>query len=74
VLVPKSHLPKAISQPVHHFGIFFGCKNNHITICKRLFLGLAAVDSFVQNKDLVSPVNGVLLIGFDDKIWHTFGI
>jgi hypothetical protein len=36
-------------------------------------LGLADVHSFVENKDLVSLVNGFFLMGFDDEVWHNFG-
>ena len=33
-------------------------------------MGLAGIHSLVEDKDLVSLVNSVFLVGFDDEIWH----
>ena len=34
-------------------------------------MGLARVHSFVEDKDLVSLVGSVFLVGLDDEIWHS---
>ncbi len=69
-MVPEVWFPKAISKPVDGFGILFVWEHNHKTVGKGFFLGLAGVHSFVEDKDLVSLVNRIFLVGFDDEVWH----
>jgi hypothetical protein len=45
-------------------------KLNYKAVCERFFLGFSAVHSLVEDKDLVSFVSSVFLVGFDDEIWH----
>jgi hypothetical protein len=66
--VPEVGHPKAVGKPVDRFGILFVWEHNHKTIGERFFLGFTGVHSFVEDKDLVSFVNRVFLVGFDDEI------
>jgi hypothetical protein len=69
--VPEVGFPKAISKPVDRFSILFVWTDDYEAVGKGFFLGFTGVHSFVEDKDLVSLVSCVFLVGFDDEIWHS---
>jgi len=69
--VPEVGFPKTVGKPINRFGILFVWEHNHKTVGKRFFLGFTGVHSFVEDKDLVSLVGSVFLVGLDDEIWHS---
>jgi hypothetical protein len=69
--VPEVGFPKTVGKPVDGFGFLFVRTANHKTVGKWFFLGFPRVHSFVEDKDLVSLINSVFLVGLDDEVWHS---
>ena len=73
--MPEVGFPKAIGKPVDCFGFFFVWAADYETVGKGFFLGFSTIHSFVEDKDLVSLVGSVFLVGLDNEIWHNaFGL
>jgi len=68
--VPEVGFPEAVGQPVEGFGFLFVWATDYKAVGKWFFLGFSGVHSFVEDKDLVTLVDSVFLVCFNDEVWH----
>ena len=71
--MPKLRFPKTVGYPKHIFTVFLVVKYDYKAVCEWFFLWLSAIHSFVKNKKMRFVINGVFLVGFNDKIHHGIG-